>query len=132
MACAPKPPCSTPAPCLARQGTRTRHAPMASQQHRALVTDLYKRFLLVGRDYPLGLPYVRAKAKAAILQNAGLRDEEAILRAVAKGRWWVKELIGVVQLKKYRTLRQRYDSSSAARSVEEAAQAVERRFDQGV
>jgi hypothetical protein len=105
---------------------------MASQQHRALVTDLYKRFLLVGRDYPLGLPYVRAKAKAAILQNAGLRDEEAILRAVAKGRWWVKELIGVVQLKKYRTLRQRYDSSSAARSVEEAAQAVERRFDQGV
>ncbi len=101
--------------------------------HRALVTDLYKRFLLVGRDYPLGLPYVRAKAKTAIQQNAGLRDEEAILRAVAKGRWWVKELIGVVQLKKYRTLRQRYDASgTAARSVEEAAQAMERRFDKGV
>ena len=26
-----------------------------------LVRDLYKRFLIVGRDYPQGLPYVRAK-----------------------------------------------------------------------
>jgi len=26
-----------------------------------LVRDLYKRFLLVGRDYPLGLNYVREK-----------------------------------------------------------------------
>ncbi len=99
---------------------------------RHLVTDLYKRFLLVGRDYPLGLPYVRAKAKAAIQQNAGLREEEDIMRAVAKGRWWVKELIGVVQLKKYRTLRQRYDGSGAARSVEEAEQAVEQRFGKGL
>ena len=99
---------------------------------RALVTDLYKRFLLVGRDYPLGLPYVRAKAKAAILQNAGLRSEDDIMRAVAKGRWWVKELIGVVQLKKYRTLRARYGSGSgSADSAEEAARAVEERFKAG-
>ena len=92
---------------------------------RALVVDLYKRFLLVGRDYPLGLPYVRAKAKAAILQNAGLRSEDDIMRAVAKGRWWVKELVGVVQLRKYRALRARY--GDAAGGVAEGA--LERRFE---
>jgi hypothetical protein len=30
--------------------------------HR-LVRDLYQRFLTVGRDYPLGLPYVREKVR---------------------------------------------------------------------
>lgn len=78
--------------------------------HR-LVRDLYKRFLHVGRDYPAGLPFVRAKARAAILANRELTVEEDILRAVHKGRWWVNELIGVVQLKKYRAMRQRYGAA---------------------
>ena len=55
-----------------------------------LVRDLFKRFLVVGRDYPLGLSHVRAKAKAAILANAGLTDELAIKRAVGRGRWMVR------------------------------------------
>ncbi len=94
---------------------------------RSLVTDLYKRFLLVGRDYPLGLPHVREKVKAAFQANAGLTSEEDIARAVAKGRWWVKELVGVVQLKKYRTLRARY-GDAAGGSAEDAARAMEQRF----
>jgi len=90
--------------------------------HRA-VRDLYKRFLWVGRDYPLGLAFVRDKAKAAILNNRHLTSERDILTAVARGRWWVKELIGVVQLRKYRAMRQRYsagssgDAAAAASSV---------------
>lgn len=77
-----------------------------------LVRDLYKRFLHVGPDYPLGLAYVREKARAAILANKDMKDEEELLKAVHKGRWWVNEIIGVVKLKKYRAMRQRYGTAS--------------------
>jgi len=79
---------------------------------RELVRELYRRFLWVGRDYPEGLPFVREKVKVAFFSNAHLTNEEDILRAVAKGRWWVKELVGVVQLKKYRSLRKNYGDAS--------------------
>lgn len=75
------------------------------------VRDLYKRFLIVGRDYPLGLAYVRGKAKAALRANAHLTTEDDIARAVYKGRWWVNELRGVIQLKKYRAMRARYGAA---------------------
>jgi hypothetical protein len=38
---------------------------MPPARTRALVRDLYRRLLLVGRDYPRGLAFVRARAKAA-------------------------------------------------------------------
>ncbi|GLD92655.1 hypothetical protein PINS_up001234 [Pythium insidiosum] len=72
------------------------------------VRDLYKRFLYVGRDYPLGLAYVREKAKAAFFRNRDLKDPVEVKKAIKKGRWMVRELIGVIQLKKYRTLNNRY------------------------
>ena len=88
---------------------------------RALVLDLYRRFVIVGRDYPRGAAFVRERVKAAFFRNAALTDEDAVMRAVAKGRWWVKELIGVVQLKKYRTMRARYgDAASGMQGVVEA------------
>lgn len=87
------------------------------------VRDLYKRFLLVGRDYPLGLAYVREKAKAAFLQNRALTDELAVKKAVKRGRWMVRELIGVIQLKKYRALNSRYTSEE----LQDALRAIERR-----
>lgn len=74
-----------------------------------LVRDLFKRFVLVGRDYPIAPPFVRDKAAAAFRANAHLTDEVEIKRAVKRGRWMVRELIGVIQLKKYRTLKQRYE-----------------------
>ena len=88
---------------------------------RALVLDLYRRFVVVGRDYPRGAAFVRERAKAAFFRNAALTDEDAVMRAVAKGRWWVKELIGVVQLKKYRAMRSRYgDAASGVQGAVEA------------
>ncbi|RLN44616.1 hypothetical protein BBJ29_001175 [Phytophthora kernoviae] len=74
------------------------------------VRDLYKRFLYVGRDYPLGLSYVREKAKIAFFQNRDLTDPLAVKKAVKRGRWMVREMVGVIQLKKYRTLNNRYTS----------------------
>ncbi|KAF1774428.1 Zinc finger, RING/FYVE/PHD-type [Phytophthora cactorum] len=72
------------------------------------VRDLYKRFLLVGRDYPLGLGHVREKVKVAFFQNRDLTDPVAIKKAIKRGRWMVREMVGVIQLKKYRTLNSRY------------------------
>ena len=46
---------------------------------------------------PLGPAHVREKTKAAFFANAGLADEDALMRAVYKGRWWVKELAGIIQ-----------------------------------
>ena len=72
---------------------------------RPIVRDLYKRLLVVGRDYPLGQAWVKSKAKPWFRQNADLTETKDINRAVATGRYMVKELIGVIQLKKYRTLK---------------------------
>jgi len=99
-----------------------------------LVRDLYKRVLIVGRDYPhpRGLPYVREKWKAALrnpencpscydkdllLPNNNDNNkqcEKEIHQAVARGRHMVREMIGIIQLKKYRTMKQRYGSAEEA------------------
>ncbi len=80
--------------------------------------DLYKRAILVGRDYPhpRGLNYVREQWKRAIRENSEfetiqdptLREKE-LRKAVGKGRYAIREMIGVIQLKKYRTMRRRYN-----------------------
>lgn len=73
-----------------------------------LVRDLYKRFMFVGRDYPRGIDYVRAEVKKAFRSNAHLTKEIDILRAVNKGRYMVREMIAVIQIKKYRAMKHRY------------------------
>lgn len=73
-----------------------------------LVRDLYKRVLTVGRDYPSGLSHVREKAKEAFRKNADVENEVSLKRAVNSGRWRVKEMIAVIQLRKYRQLKRAY------------------------
>ena len=74
-----------------------------------LVRDLYKRYLLVGKDYPAGLSVVRRRAKEIFLKNADLDDEKEIRKAVHRGRWYLKnEIMGVIKLKKYRAMKSRY------------------------
>ena len=106
-----------------------------------LVRDLYKRAIIVGRDYPHpdGLEYVRRTWKAALRdakncpscysssQTEGCANDSSgstvapkpncladpkcdkeIRLAVGRGRKMVNEMVGVIQLKKYRTMRRRY------------------------
>lgn len=73
------------------------------------VRNLYRRILVVGQDYPTGLDSVRTKAKAEFYKRADITDEVELKRAVNYGRYMVKEMIGVIQLKKYRTIKQRYE-----------------------
>ena len=51
---------------------------------------------------------MRERAKAEFGKRAALTDDVQIKRAIAYGRYMVKEMIGVVQLKKYRTMKKRY------------------------
>lgn len=110
-----------------------------------LVRDLYKRAIIVGRDYPHpdGMEYVRRTWKAALrdskncpscyTQGRGTGDrgdgsaaaaaaaaapkpnchadpkcEKEIRLAAGRGRKMINEMVGVIQLKKYRAMRRRY------------------------
>lgn len=86
-----------------------------------LVRDLYKRAILVGRDYPhpQGLDHVRQEWKKALRDPANWQElnesllspkerERVIRKLVGKGRYVIREMEGLIQFKKYRTLRRRY------------------------
>lgn len=67
------------------------------------------RYLHVGKDYPTGLTVFRERVKKEFQKNAHLTDEEDIIKAVARGRWYLSnEIIGAINLKKYRAMRARY------------------------
>ena len=55
-----------------------------------LVRNLYKRILVVSKDYPAGPELVKRKAKEYFRANAALTDEVEIKRAVSAGRWYVR------------------------------------------
>jgi hypothetical protein len=74
----------------------------------AQVRNLYRRILTVGRDYPAGLDYVRKRAKAEFAKRKDIQDEVELKRAINYGRYMVKEMVGIIQLKKYRSIRSRY------------------------
>ena len=76
-----------------------------------LVRDLYKKLLPVGRDYPAGLDHVRHRAKREIFGRRDIEGEVDIKKAVRYGRYMLREMMGVIQLKKYRTLKARYAPS---------------------
>ena len=74
----------------------------------SIVRNLYRRILIVGKDYPTGLDAVRKRAKAEFAKNSHLEDGLELRRAVNYGRYMVREMQGVIMLKKYRTIKQRY------------------------
>jgi hypothetical protein len=107
-----------------------------------LVRNLYKRVLVVGREYPTGLEHVKKVWKTALRNPANcpswyqhdqdqgsnngcdrqpnastvVNDEEELLRAVHKGRYMVKEMIGIIHLKKYRAMKRRYENPARTAS----------------
>ena len=80
-----------------------------------LVRDLYKRAILTGRDYPHpeGIEYVRRAWKKALRDPTNLKsdvnDEKQLRKAVGKGRYMIREMEGIIQLKKYRSMKKRYN-----------------------
>jgi hypothetical protein len=107
-----------------------------------LVRDLYKRVIHVGKDYPLGLDYVRKTWKAALRnpQNCpacytdpkSRECEQQLRKAVGRGRHMVNEMIGIIQLKKYRTMKRRYGTTlSENAELEQKLQNLARQQEQG-
>eukprot|EP01038_Epipyxis_sp_PR26KG_P009478 gene9478-12769_t len=73
-----------------------------------LVRDLYKRFLFAGRDYPLGLNYIRERAKKEFMEKANITCDIEVKKCIAKGRYWAREVIAISKFHKYREMRKRY------------------------
>ena len=118
------------------------HADELLSRMNPRVRDLYKRFLIVsvltrpadcayaysklgdlthgcsigclqvGRDYPLGLSSVRDQAKKGFFAQSHLTTEADVNKAINVGRYYVREMIALIQLKKYRALRGRYEGST--------------------
>ena len=78
-----------------------------------IVRNLYRRIIIAGKDYPTGLDAVKRRAKGEFAKNAHLDDGFELRRAVSYGRYMVREMQGVIMLKKYRTMRQRYVTNPA-------------------
>ncbi|CAI4212991.1 unnamed protein product [Parascedosporium putredinis] len=75
---------------------------------RSKVIAAYKAELLfLGRDYPLGFDYFRPRLHKAFMANAGVKDDAEIESCLARAEFVKKGTR--YSLKKYRTLRHRYD-----------------------
>lgn len=89
-------------------GNEQLHMATARPSLRSRVRALYKQIIFAGRDYPAGLDAVRTRAKQEFARNAHLTDNEQILEALARGRWYLRELEATNRLHKYRALKNRY------------------------
>ena len=113
--------------------TMTAATSTAANSMHPLVRDLYKRVIHVGKDYPLPMNRVRDIWKKAIrnpencpscyydcndMDNDNVHRpyskecQHEIKLAVGKGRYMVREMIGIIQLKKYRTMKRNYDNNN--------------------
>jgi hypothetical protein len=78
------------------------------------VRNQYKLFMLAGSMHPtFSTAKVREKVKAAFLANKDLEvGSKDFKRALAHGRWQLKELEALLDFHKYRDLRKKYSWSS--------------------
>ncbi|KZF25031.1 LYR motif-containing protein 5A, partial [Xylona heveae TC161] len=76
---------------------------------RHQVIRIYKDLLYLGREYPLGYDYFRPRLHKAFAARAGLTNEEEIKRGIQRAEFVKKEIETMYYLKRYRTLRHRYD-----------------------
>ncbi|KAJ9138313.1 hypothetical protein NKR19_g7878 [Coniochaeta hoffmannii] len=78
---------------------------------RREVISIYKELLNLGKDYPQGFDYFRPRLHRAFMANAHLTDEDAIRKGIARADFVRKEIEALYYLKRYRTLRKRYDGA---------------------
>ncbi|KIN00101.1 hypothetical protein OIDMADRAFT_199269 [Oidiodendron maius Zn] len=76
---------------------------------RREVINIYKELLYLGREYPLGYDYFRPRLHKAFASKASLTDENEIRKGIERAQFVKKEIEALYYLKRYRTLRKRYD-----------------------
>ncbi|KAH3910564.1 hypothetical protein HBI56_202770 [Parastagonospora nodorum] len=82
-------------------------APKPTLRHQ--VMRIYKDLLYMGREYPQGYEYYRTRLHKAFASQKHLTDEEQIKQGIKRAEFVKKEIEALYYLKRYRTLRQRYD-----------------------
>ncbi|OON18052.1 hypothetical protein X801_06098, partial [Opisthorchis viverrini] len=75
------------------------------------------QLLYLGREYPKGAEYFRKRLHNAFWKNRDVSDPDEIRRLIQFGEYVAKELEALYALRKYRTLRQRYDSQDGEVTV---------------
>jgi Complex 1 protein (LYR family). len=70
------------------------------------------QLLHLGREYPQGFDFFKARLKRAFMKNQEVTDQEKIEVLIAHGNYVVKELEALYMLRKYRTLKRRYYSDN--------------------
>ncbi|QPG94132.1 hypothetical protein C2857_004906 [Epichloe festucae Fl1] len=65
--------------------------------------------LYLGREYPLGYKYFQPRLHRAFMSRAAERDEAKIRAGISQAEFVKKEVEALYYLKRYRTLRKRYD-----------------------
>ncbi|PFH56265.1 hypothetical protein XA68_16822 [Ophiocordyceps unilateralis] len=83
-----------------------------SPELRRQVIAIYKELLHLGREYPLGFDYFRPRLHKAFMSRAHLRDEAEIVSCIGHAGYVKKEIEALLYLKRYRTLRKRYDADA--------------------
>ncbi|KAG9253042.1 Electron transfer regulatory factor 1 [Emericellopsis cladophorae] len=86
--------------------------PPSTPSLRHQVIALYKELLYLGREYPLGYDYFRPRLHKAFMSKAGETDEDKIRKGISQGEYVKKEIEMLYYLKRYRTLRKRYDADA--------------------
>ncbi|PYI18378.1 LYR motif-containing protein 5A [Aspergillus violaceofuscus CBS 115571] len=86
---------------------------MTSSELRYQVINIYKELLFLGRNYPLGYDYFRNRLHKAFSSQAHLDNEEQIRKGIARAEFVKKAILMEARsyyLKRYRTLKQRYEN----------------------
>ncbi|KAL4933867.1 electron transfer flavoprotein regulatory factor 1 [Aspergillus undulatus] len=83
---------------------------MTNPELRRQVINIYKELLNIGREYPLGYDYFRNRLHRAFSSQVHLKDDEEIKKGIARAESVKKEIETLYYLKRYRALKQRYES----------------------
>ena len=62
----------------------------------------------MGKDYPLGYDYFRARLKSAFIKNKEITNKDLVEQLIMRGEFVERELKALYMLKKYRTMKKRY------------------------
>ena len=66
--------------------------------------------MIVGREYPTGYASIRERIREGFLKNAVVTDELELKKAIAFGRYWVREIKAISHMSKFRAMKHRYDA----------------------
>ncbi|KAL1984096.1 hypothetical protein VTN96DRAFT_9596 [Rasamsonia emersonii] len=83
---------------------------MTNPELRRQVINIYKELLFLGREYPLGYTYFRDRLHRAFSGKAHLTDDKQIEEGIKRAEFVKKEIETMYYLKRYRTLRKRYET----------------------